>query len=187
MLSKLLAWIDYLKMSPVDKLIAILGEDTVSIWNGITYGGNYKLALSGVAEYSCDPRVFQFIRIGIGYYYSGCGDFIGGDYEKCPVIEITIDRYLNIRNVKRNTAYYNGKSKPPKIERKIDALKAKLKIMSKLATSRSRLKTWIQAMFEIDQSIRYSAIYSAESILTTNWDRVNKIRKQIEFVATGGN
>lgn len=186
MLSKFLSWINYLRMSPVDKLIAILGEDTVSIWNGVTYGGKYKLAPSGVAEYSCNPRVFPFIRIGIGYYYSGYGDFVGGDREKCPIIEITIDRHLDIRNVKRNTAYYNGKPKPPRIERKIDALKSKLKIMSTLTTSRSRLKTWIEAMFGIDPSIRYSTAYLVESILTKNWDRVNKIKKQIEFVATGG-
>lgn len=187
MLSRFLSWIDYLRMSPVDKLISTLGEDTVCIWNGVNYSSEYKLAPSGVAEYSCNPHVFPFIRIDIGYYYSGYGDFAGGDYEKCPVIEITIDEDFNIRNVKRNTAYYNGKPKSPKIERKIDALESKLKIMSALTTSRTRLKTWIQAMFGIDPTIRYATCYSVESILTKNWDRVNKIRKQIEFVATGGN
>lgn len=186
MLSKFLSWINYLRMSPVDKLIEILDADTVSIWNGMTYGLQYKLTLSGVAEFSCDPKVFPFIRIGIGYYYSGYGDWAGGDYEKCHVVEITIDKDFNIRNIKRNTAYYNGKSKPPRIEKKVDKLVSKIKIMDKLTTSHPRLKKWIQAMFGIDASIRYSTVYSVESILTTNWDRVNKIRKQIEFVATGG-
>ena len=175
MISKIVKWFRGLKKSPVDKLIEILDVDTVSVWNGMTYGLQYRLAPSGVAEFSCDPKVFPFIRIGIGYYYSGYGDWAGGDYEKCHVVEITIDKYLNIRNVKRNTAYYNGKPKPPRIEKKIDKLASKLKIMDKLTTSHHRLKKWIQTVFEIDESVRYKHCFSKESILTSNWNRINDI------------
>jgi len=177
MMSKLLCWFDRLTMSPVDKLIELLDVDTVTVWNGMTYGLQYRLTPSGVAEFSCDPKVFPFIRIGIGYYYSGYGDWVGGDYEKCHVVEITIDKDLNIRNIKRNTAYYNGKPKSPRIEKKIDKLVSKLKIMDKLTTSRPRLKKWIQAVFEIDESVRYKHVFLEEFILTSNWDRISDIER----------
>ena len=181
MISKIVKWFRGLNKSPVDKLIELLDVDNIAIWNGMTYALQYKLAPSGVAEFSCDPKVFPFIRIGIGYYYSGYGDWVGGDYEKCHVVEITIDKDLNIRNVKRNTAYYNGKPKPPRIEKKIDKLVSSLKIMDKLATSQSRLKKWIQTVFEIDESIRYKHVLTEELILTSNWDRINNIRERLSW------
>ena len=187
MLSKLLAWIDYLRMSPVDKLISILGEDTVRIWNGINYNSEYKLSPEGKEAYSCIPQEVELIRIDIGDYYSGYGDWGGGsDYTSSPVVALTIDKYGKVRRVERNTPFYNGKSKPLKIEMKVDKLVRKIKLNENLRTCRPRLKTWIDAIFGIDASIRYSTVYSVGSILTRNRDRVHQIRKQIEFVATGG-
>ena len=187
MISKLLHWFNYLAMSPVDKLIAILGEDTVRIWNGVNYASEYKLFPEGKEAYSCMPQEVELIRIDIGRYYSGHGDWGGGfDYTSCAVVELTIDKFGKVRLIHRNIPIYNGKSKPRKIEMKIDKLVRKIKLNENLRTCRPRLKTWIDAIFEIDASIRYSTVYSVESILTRNWDRVSNIRKQIEFVATGG-
>ena len=172
----------------MDKLISILGEDTVRIWNGVNYGAEYKLFPEGKEAYSCIPQEVELIRIDIGKYYSGYGDWGGGsDYTSSAVVELTIDKYGKVRKIDRNIPFYNGKSKPRKIEMKIDKLVSKIKLNENLRTCRPRLRTWIDAIFGIDADIRYSTVYSVESILTRNWDRVNQIRKQIEFVATGGN
>ena len=187
MLSKVISWIDYLRMSPVDKLIAILGEDTVRIWNGVNYSAEYKLAPEGTALWSFHPGEVELVRIDIGRYYSSYGDWGGGfDHTSAAVVELTIDKYGKVRRIDRNTAFYNGRSKPLKIEKKIDKLVSKINLNENLRTCRPRLRTWIDAFFEVDTSVRYSTTYSVESILTTNWDRVSKIRKQIEFVAAGG-
>lgn len=171
----------------MDKLISILGEGTVRIWNGVNYSAEYKLSPEGKNAYSCIPQEVELIRIDIGNYYSGYGDWGRGfDYTSCPVVELTIDKYGKVRRIDRNTPFYNGKPKSQKIEKKIDKLVSKINLNENLRTCRPRLKTWIDAIFGVDSSIRYSTVYSVESILTTNWDRVNKIRKQIEFVATGG-
>ena len=185
MLAKLLRWIDYLSMSPVDKLIAILGEDTVSIWNGVNYSHEYKLAPDGMQYYSCVPEEYELIRIGIGKYYSGYGDFVGGDYESCSVFELTIDRFQQIRRIERNHAYYNGKPLPQRIEKKVDKLVKKIQLVSTLSTRRPRLEHWVDTIFNIEACIRYSTAYSVENILTKNWDRVNKMREQIDWLSKG--
>lgn len=173
MISKIVKWFKGPKKSPIDQLIELTGVDKVSLWNGINYNSEYKLAPSGMNEYECNPSLFPFIRIGIGKYRSGYGDFIGGDYEVCRVLEVTIDENKRIRRVKRNYKYYNGKGFPPKVEKKIDSLFEKLKIMDQLNTRNPVLLKGIESMFNLPVDVRYRHACLVDDILVSNKDNID--------------
>ena len=174
-------WLDYIRMSPIDKLIELTGVNNVTIWNGINYNQEYSLAPSDMKEFDCNPTEFPFIRIGIGRYVSGYGDWVGGDLESCSIVEITIDEYKNIRRVERNSPYYNGKRLPYKVEKKIDRLFELLKDERLLNTTNSYLLEWIRAMFEIEPEVRYKHCFHVDDILCKNAGRVNDIRERLNW------
>ena len=181
MISKIVKWFRGLKKSPVDKLIELTGVNNVTIWNGINYNSEYRLAPSDMKEFDCKPTEFPFIRIGIGRYVSGYGDWVGGDYAACSIVEITIDEYKNIRRVERNSPYYNGKGLPYKVEKKIDRLFELLKDERLLNTTNSYLLEWIRAMFEIEPEVRYKHCFHVDDILCKNAGRVNDIRERLNW------
>lgn len=181
MISKIVNWFRGLKKSPVDKLIELTGVNNVTIWNGINYNQEYRLAPSDMKEFDCKPTEFPLIRIGIGRYISGYGDWVGGDYESCAIVEITIDEYRNIRRVKRNSHYYNGGSFPAKIEKKIDKLVERLENDHILNTINSQLLKWIKAMFDIEPEVRYKHCFHVDDILCRNAFRVSGIRERLNW------
>jgi len=157
---------------PIDDLIALTGEQNVSIWNGVNYSGEFmfKDPQDKSGEFG-DPKKTPWLRVGFGCYESGYGDW-GGGFSKAQdsMVKILVDKNLCIRDVIREIPF-PGQSFDKKIEQKLDNLLQFIKPGDKFATANPKLLEWLNNIFAVPEDIRYAHCASLERIFNRSWEQ----------------
>lgn len=154
-----------LKYKPLDKLILHLGMQHVSLWNGVNYSREFMFFYKRGT--GCTPSLYPYLKIKLGEYTSGYGDW-GGGFDRCvdSVVDIYIDDKWIIRHIDRKDGFYNGPKPSAKFEKKTDKLLKKIKVGDKFETYLfSALNPFIIEFFSHPVEARYNSIISAEKIV----------------------
>ena len=90
-----------------DKLVEIIGDNNIEVYNGVTYSQtrNDRDGCEQPLKFNTD----KWVKIKIGKYVSGYGDWGGGfDRTSCAVAEVYVDNYGNVLHVCANDPFYNS-------------------------------------------------------------------------------
>lgn len=147
---------------PIDKLITVT-DGQVAIWNGINYSQEYMLKFPDGKW--LDPKEHPWIKVAFGQYRSGYGDWCGGDYSCDDMVKFFIDKDLIIRNIIRNSPYYNGPRVNRRQERAIDRILQRIKIGDKFETRDANVMQWIKSFFAFPVYLRYRHCLSVDDAL----------------------
>lgn len=94
-------------LSFFDKLVNVLGTNSIEVYNGVTYSGE-RVSHDG-CEQPIDFNTEKWFKIKVGRFISGRGDW-GNEFEytSCSIVEIYIDSYCNILRVCACEPFYNS-------------------------------------------------------------------------------
>lgn len=159
---------------PIDKLITVT-DGQVAIWNGINYSQEYMLKFPDGKW--LDPKEHPWIKVAFGQYRSGYGDWCGGDYSCDDMVKFFIDKDLIIRNIIRNSPYYNGPKANRRQERAIDRIMKHLKIGDRFKTDNECLMQWIHGFFNVPVEKRYEHCGSVDDALSREFNP-----QRLEFI-----
>ena len=91
----------------VDRLIELIGNDHIEVYNGVTYYGD-RNTTDGNAQ-KLELPTDKWFKIRIGKYFSGYGDWGGGfDHTCCAVAEVYIDAHGWILHICAPSPFDNG-------------------------------------------------------------------------------
>ena len=158
--------------NPIDELIDVTGDRNLSIWNGVNYCGECMFR-DPQFPYDCgDKGKTPWLQIGFGVYVSGPGDW-GGGFSKTssPMVKILIDKDFVIKDVLRESPYYNGKKPDCRQEKKIASLLRRIRPNDRFQTSNSQLSEWIANIFAVPENRRYAHCAYIAEVLDSSWER----------------
>jgi len=93
-----------------DKLVEIIGDNNIEVYNGVTYSQTRN-------NHDADDQPLnlgtdKWFKIKIGRYVSGIGDWGGGfDRAVCAVAEVYVDNNGKVLHVCAGYPYYNSSTK----------------------------------------------------------------------------
>lgn len=157
---------------PIDDLIALTGEQNVSIWNGVNYYGEFMFKdPQDKSNAWGDPKKTPWLRVGFGCYESGYGDW-GGGFSKAQdsMVKILVDKNLCIRDVIRGIPFL-GKSEDEKLWKNINRLFVSIKPGDKFATANPKLLEWLNNIFAVPEELRYAHCASFGDVFNRSWER----------------
>lgn len=190
LLNKLKDHIKFLRMSTIDKLISICGLEHTSIWNGVNYYGEFTFDDSS-SRYDRSKIVSPWLKIRLGRYVSGMGDWGGGfEYTSTSKVALYVDENSRIVKIDRGRPYYNGPKYDRKIDKKIDALLKEIKVGDVLdfeaITTCPLLGQFKDLFFKYRPEVRYAhpVDYNAYTLGKSNifWmlDNLNEWQKKYD-------
>jgi hypothetical protein len=99
------------ELTPIDRLIELVGDEHLEVFNGVTYSGT-RNETDGNSD-KLDFKTTRWFKIKLGKYVSGLGDWGGGfDRACCPVVEVYVDvNDWTILRVCTPQPYYNSPNK----------------------------------------------------------------------------
>lgn len=158
----------------IDKIIRLVGEDKVSMWNGMNWGGEYMFKLN---DEFVKAEQNPLIQVGFGEYISGYGDWGGGfSHAKDDIIKVWVDNDLIVKDKLFNDPFYNGPGIKKCLKWRLERQYNKIKIGERLPVTNRKLRAAIDGMFMLPLEKRYEYCHRWDNLLTSDWDRfVNKI------------
>lgn len=146
------------KFSFFDKLVDLIGNDVISVYNGVTYSltRNERDADDQPLNLGTD----KWFKIKIGKYVSGLGDWGGGfDRASCAVAEVYVDNNGKVLHVCAGYPYYNSPTKQAdealheKVKSEIDKIRQHLS-----STEYVKLETkdqWLNGVLDTIHNVTY--------------------------------
>lgn len=163
------SWIHKRSRTPIDKLIDLLGPDTVQVWNGVNYNREFCFRPDNVSSITAiKPEDYPVIQIGIGRYVSGRGDWgFGMEYTSQHVVELYVNREGDIVHVTRHGAYYNGSRLHPRVENDVDWYVKRIFSKMKLNLIKyENLNNVLRTYFSAEVPVRYYKYSNTKNIYT---------------------
>jgi len=162
------------KLSVIDKMIQFFGPSTVCIWNGIGCNGEYEIPVSGRKPKDWKDTNFQWINLSFGKYFSDSSCLMESSH---PIIEIWIDKDLNIMRLERH--HPESREKAHRNEKMIDKLYDQLQDARKLVTENPLLLKWIETFFQATPRSRYNHYRHINAALMCCYDDIDRVAREL--------